>query len=101
MERNTNLSLSVEDTNSVNEEESEAQPYRDTATTEDNEVPTIVYPSEIMLETTATESKEEEKSDKDDSEEEGSDEEITVIDDIETQIDHDDNTSLDPKPQDN
>ena len=54
-----------------------------------------------MLETTATESKDEEKSDKDDSEEEGTDEEITVIDDIETQIDHDDNTSLDPKPQDN
>ena len=97
MEHNASLSLSVEETNTVNEEESEAQTCRQTATTEDNDVHTIMYPSEIVLET-STEVKEEEKSVKEDSEEEGSEEEITVIDDIETQ---DDNTSLDPIPQDN
>lgn len=90
MERNVNLSLSVEETNSVNEE-SDTQPHSHTATTEDNEEPTIVYRSEIILETTTEENKE--KNDKDDSDEEGSNEEITVIDEIETHAD--DNTSLD------
>ena len=87
MERNVNLSLSVEETNSVNNE-SDTQPHRHTATIEDNEDPTMIYPSEVILETTA---ENKEKNDNDDSEED--DEEITVIDDIETQVD--DNTSLD------